>query len=654
MSDLSHRAAARSTPGRAASASQLKHPPRTPLALRVGVVGHRPDSKKRSTPDAASLRATCRTLLSHIQAGFSEVWVAHREDFCDTPPRDDGKPPGLRVVSSLAEGADQWLASESEQLGYEIQAVLPFERSEYRKDFTDDAVLNEYQRLLELATAVFELDGCRARAGDSYLAAARVLLNQTDLLIAIWDGKDAQGTGGTGQVVREALQRHVPTVWINWEAPAEWRLMTAGRQLLGQRVDVPGDVRLLTRQVTELLVPPAASQAAAKPHREDLRTAYFADRRRSWTPLGGWWNFFRDLVTGKPGALAIRVREFITETQKRWQQDWTGPRGEVEGRHSIPAEIIKWSEENYLPHYAWANQLSVYYANHFRSSFAWIYLLGALAVLLALIGKTAHVSHALELVFISAEVIVICIIIGLTWYGRRRRWHERWIDYRTLAERLRLVRFNSLLGGVWHNVNVPSHLATYGNPAATWMHWHARAVERAAGLPQVVVSPAYLSACRELVLYALIGEQGTYHKRNADRLGSVDHRLHRLGEMLFLATLIACVIHLAVASFSGWFGEAAEKWDRWLIFFAAFLPALGAAMAAIRSQGEFHRVVQRSRAMREELDQLRQAVAELPIRANELDSQLLQQAVEQATRLMYNEVLDWRIVFQDRPLVWPA
>jgi hypothetical protein len=37
-----------------------------------------------------------------------------------------------------------------------------------------------------------------------------------------------------------------------------------------------------------------------------------------------------------------------------------------------------------------------------------------------------------------------------------------------------------------------------------------------------------------------------------------------------------------------------------------------------------------------------------------LDSQLLQQAAERVTRLMYNEVLDWRIVFQDRPLVWPA
>src|SRR5262249_31411395 len=55
---------------------------------------------------------------------------------------------------------------------------------------------------------------------------------------------------------------------------------------------------------------------------------------------------------------------------------------------------------------------------------------------------------------------------------------------------------------------------------------------------------------------------------------------------------------------------------------------LGAAMAAVRSQGEFHRVVERSRAMRAELAQLRQAVANVPTRPDELNSQLLGQAVE--------------------------
>jgi hypothetical protein len=635
------------------AAASTAHPPRAPLVLRVGVTGHRPDPQKRSAPNVAALCEICRELLLRIQDTFAGVATIHHDLFDQAQLRQDGKPQGLRLISALAEGADQWVASEAVQLGYELQAVLPFERTEYEKDFTDPGVKDEHCQLREKATAVFELDGDRKHAGESYLAAGRVLLNQSDLLIALWDRQEAQGVGGTGQIVREALQRGIPTLWVNWNAPTDWQLLQPAWRLLEHSSDDQDNLKQLEKKVTELLLPTIIKHNGEKTAERDLRRDYFADRRRSRTLLGGWWNFFRDWLRGRPRRLTVRVPEFIPTTEEDWQEDWAG-RPDKKRQHKLSDSIIKWIKESYLSHYAWANQLSIYYANHYRSSFVWLYLLGAFAVLLALIGKTAAVSHLWELVFIMTEVVVICLIIGLTWYGRRRRWHERWIDYRTLAERLRLVRFNCLLGGVWQQASVPSHLATYGNPTAAWMHWHARAIERAAGLPNVVVNAEYLTACKELLLEALITDQEKYHQDNAARLRSVDHKLHRLGEGLFLATLAACASHFMVALYRDWFGQTFPVWDRWLMFGAAFLPALGAVMAAIRSQGEFHRVVERSRAMQEELAQLSQAVANVPVRPSELNSQLLQQAVEQTTRLMYNEVLDWRIVFQDRPLVWPA
>lgn len=632
----------------------VEHPPKPPLVLRVGVVGHRPDAKKRPMPDVKALDEICSKLLTHIQDTFAGVAEAHSDLFAESLSEQDGKPAGLRLISSLAEGADQWVASRAKTMGYELQVVLPFARAEYEKDFKDSKVLAEHRRLRGFATAVFELDGSRARAGESYLAAGRVLLNQTDLLIALWDGKESQGTGGTGQIVHEALHRGIPALWVNWEAPSDWHLMRPAWRLIQQPMDLQGDLRLLAEQVTELLLPPTADQNGEESSKPNPREDYYDDRRRSWTPLGGWWTFFRDLLRGKLSAVKIGVPQFLPVTKAGWDEDWYGRPDEEQREQPLPGGIITWVEDNYISHYAWANQLSIYNANNYRSSFVWTYLLGALAVLLALIGKTVPALHSVEPILIAAEVVVISIIIGLTWYGRRRRWHERWIDYRTLAERLRLERFNCLLGGLWQRATLPSHLATYGNPAATWMQWHARAVERAAGLPNLAVGSEYLSACRELLLEALISGQENYHNDNAKRLSTVDHRLHRWGEFLFLATLGACAFHLLVALREEWFGEMVEGWDRWLMFLAAFLPALGAAMAAIRSQGEFHRVVQRSRAMSDELQQLRQALANVPTRADELNSQLLQQAVERATRLMYNEVLDWRVVFQDRPLVWPA
>lgn len=634
--------------------ASMDRPPCAPLVLRVGVVGHRPDTEKRPSPDVAALCEITRKLLLQVQDNFAGVAMAQRDLFTVLPARPNGKPGGLRLISGLAEGADQWVAAEAAALGYEIHAVLPFSREEYENDFKTSPALAEHRRLREAATAVLELDGCRAREGDSYLAAGRVLLNQSDLLFALWDGEDAQGIGGTGQVVREALQRGIPTLWVNWKAPKDWKLLQPAWRLLQQVSDVKDGTKLLEQKVLELLLPPPSKHRSDRHAEKDLRESYFADRRRSWTFLGGWWNFFRDLLNGKPSILAIRVPNFISITQADWRRDWEGAPNEKKRQHNFSQHIKDWVEDNYLPHYAWANQLSIYYANHYRSSFVWTYLLGAFAVLLALMGSAATTSHKGESIFMIAEVLVICLIIILTWYGRRRRWHERWIDYRTVAERLRLARFNCLFGGVWQQANVPSHLATYGNPATTWMHWHARAVERAAGLPKVAVTTEYLLAAKELLLDALIIEQEKYHKKTVGRLRTVDHKLHRFGEGLFLATLVACLFHLFVTFYPP-FGEAAAlTWERWLIFFAAFPPALGAAMAAIRSQGEFQRVVQRSRAMREQLTQLGQAIANVPTRPNELNSQLLQQAVEQTTRLMYNEVLDWRIVFQDRPLVWPA
>ena len=650
-------------PSKSSPDEALQHPPRAPLVLRVGVVGHRPDPKKRPNPDVAALRETCRELLLHIQDTFGGVATSHRDLFAEPPARVEGNvegspPCGLRLVSALAEGADQWVAGEAQQLGYELQVVLPFERQEYEKDFDENA-RREHCRLRALASAVFELDGCRAHANASYLAAGLVVLNQSDLLIALWDGKDPQGVGGTGQIVQEALRRGIPIVWVNWASPSEWHIKRPAWRMLRQPVDLQGDLRLLTDEVIQLLLPPQAD--GDEPHGRDLREAYFCERRRSWTPLGGWWAFLRDLVCGKMKLPRMRVPNFISATREDWRKDWEG-RGEEDRHHKLPPAITRWIEKSYLASYAWANGLSVYYANNYRSSFLWIYLLGALAVFLALIAKTAIAktvqappgeasggSSLAEPLCIAAEVIAIAAIIFLTWYGRRRCWHERWIDYRTLAEQLRVAAFNSMLGGMWHQVRVPSHLATYGNPAATWMHWHARAVQRAAGLPNMVVSTEYLSGFKELLLQALIGGQENYHVENTKRLGPVDHRLRFFGEVLFLATFAACVTHFYVAR-----SDIPDSWDRWLTFCAAFLPALGAAVAAIRSQGEFHRVVRRSRGMGEELQQLREAVANLPVRSNELNSRLLQQAAEQTTRLMYNEVLDWRIVFQERPLVWPA
>jgi hypothetical protein len=39
-------------------------------------------------------------------------------------------------------------------------------------------------------------------------------VNNCDILVAIWDGKKAQGIGGTGDIVELARQKLLPVAWI--------------------------------------------------------------------------------------------------------------------------------------------------------------------------------------------------------------------------------------------------------------------------------------------------------------------------------------------------------------------------------------------------------------------------------------------------------
>ncbi len=627
--------------------------PHTPLVLHVGVTGHRPDpAKDRPIPAEDAIRRTLKTILLHIQDTFNGI-VRQQQDLFEVNPAAKTPSGQLRLISSLAEGPDQWAASEALKLGYELQAPLPFPRESYARDFPRGSrAEGDYPDLLTAATAVLELDGSDHHTGEDYLATGRVVLNQSDLLIAVWDGQPAHGTGGTGQIVCEALESGIPILWVRWAAPQAWSMQEPAPpwRFVEKPHDLGDDSKRLQDWIRRLLLPPKRQASTQGPAQVDLREEYFKELQRERSLLGGCWNCFRDLVSKGKLDFSFRIKPFEQKTAEKWNDEWRPVQG-------LPQDVVDWLNESFMVHYAWSNQLSVYYANLYRSSFLCNYLLGAAAVFFALFGFAAGLRHGGELTFIGAELLTIATIITLTAYGQRRRWHERWIDYRTLAEWLRLSRFLALLGGARLDANLPQHLATYGNPSSTWMHWHERAVRRKAGLPRSAVSPksvaigkSYLNGVKSCLVTVLIDKQLEYHEDNAERLRKIDGRLHRAALFLFSATFAACSLHLLVAA-SGWSGGAL---GRWLTFANAFLPALGGALAAIRSQGEMHRVAQRSLAMQEELDQLRQDVWSVPDREGERHSQRLQALAERTANLMLNETLDWRIVFRDRPLALPA
>ena len=656
-------------------------PPRAPLALRIGVTGHRTENvdpqtavRKRPAPDIKAIQATVKEVLEVIRVSFKGVADTNSHLFeittADTNQFGGGK---LRMVSALASGADQWVASEAVNLGFELQAILPFDQQEYLKDFTDKSDADAYLELLGKASAILELDG-RVRIDDSgkrkpdsqsYEAVGRALLNQTDLLIAVWDGQDAKGRGGTGQIVREALQNGIPVVWIPWNSPENWKLQNPSWRLLEEVADLSGECDRLSEMVEKLLLPPVENFQSDVESGRSLRNDYFAETQKRGNPHLGMWLLFRNLICGelfRKGGIkmaidAFSVKDFVSYELYKSEQFWySKPDAEGNRKSSIDNQLQSWITRNYTFHYAWANGLSMFYGDMHRSAILLNYLLGACAVFLALVCIALGISGKLQTGWIVAELFVILGILILTTRGRKRRWHQRWIDYRTLAEHIRLSRVTILLGGGSQQAIYEGHLSSYGNPSQTWMNWHYRAIERAAGIPQLKITGDYLSACQEIWRDGLVKGQIKYHQAAFNRFKRLDKRLHKTGDNLFIATLLACLIHLVhlwVES-DPRFNWIPHNSGRWMTVLCAFLPALGAAFAAIRSHIEVQRLAQRSKAMEESLLKLQAELARIPVSGNDLNSVKLRYHIDRISELMTNEMLDWRVVFQDRPLGLPV
>jgi hypothetical protein len=173
-------------------------PPSVPFVLAVGVTGHR---KEALPPDCESeLKARLRGLLEQLRSEAEGVRAANADHFANAPAR-------LLFVSPLADGADQIAAELALELGYELHAILPFARDQYRQDLHDEEARKRLDALLARATCTLELPGDTERELDAYVMAGRATVAHSDLLIAVWDGLPPRGRGGTGEVVAFAFDR---------------------------------------------------------------------------------------------------------------------------------------------------------------------------------------------------------------------------------------------------------------------------------------------------------------------------------------------------------------------------------------------------------------------------------------------------------------
>jgi hypothetical protein len=172
----------------APSPAPASSPPvgRLPLFNVVGFTGH------RQVADPAAAAAAIRDALEFLRREIPGEWIA---------------------LSSIADGGDRLFVQEAQAIGLSWHAILPLPRAEFARDFPP----GEWRAVEEqLATAghlrVISENGDRE---DAYLDCGIETVNGADVLLALWDGDQARGKGGTAEVVQYAKSIGKPVLIID-------------------------------------------------------------------------------------------------------------------------------------------------------------------------------------------------------------------------------------------------------------------------------------------------------------------------------------------------------------------------------------------------------------------------------------------------------
>jgi hypothetical protein len=501
------------------------------LAFHVGVSGH------RHLP-GADLKAIQAAAFSLFRALGDEATALHAADQTSADPLYALAPPRLRCVCGLAEGADSLLAAAALDAGWQLGAILPFPAEDYAADFAGDALAG-YRALLSQAATVCTLDGDRDSPA-AYADCGEMVAEQSDLLIAVWDGKPARGPGGTGDVVQHALARSLPVAILPPSGPAAVRWLNAA-----------GDTAVT---VEAALRRPAVDPVIA----------------RAWSAG----------PSGAPGWARSSLRAY--------------ERLMTAGRH-IPAlapgppAVFSPATRTLTDAFERADRLATEHATRYRAAGLMRYGLILPATVCSLLGW--YGAPWLQPLGNLGDFAILTFIL---YFSRKGWWglaHRRFVAFRAAAEQLRYARMLACLGAT-----VPTPGSQAG--AADWTAWYSRAAVREQGVVPLVFTPATVAAARDTVREEARG-QIAFLRVSATRFEAMALRLRRIGVALFLCGMVFSAVR-ALLLLAGARPEVLRGFNET----ALVLPAMAPVFLGLLSFNEYSTLATRYRAVAAELERL--------------------------------------------------
>ena len=369
------------------------------MKLTVGVTGHR-DLVKDELP---ALREQVRAFFLDLDA--------------DYPALD------LQILSPLAEGADQLVAEVALELDLPVIVPLPMRRDEYEKDFTDDGALERFQHLLAqceiitLPIADEDAGGTGVLLGTDrerqYAQMGIFISNHCQVLLALWDGKTGGAVGGTAGVVNYHLTAVMPGYSVAEESP---NLLADNENDLAYHIAVSRD----------------------RPDGEPVQGLDALDA--CWMSA----HFKRGDTKNMPAEYATmlqRLQEFNADFNK-YETQIKDEQGSL--LEDAPDQPLPGGSGLVNSLFGRTDWLAVHFQKRFNYGMIVTHVLAVVMGMVFIIYTEYNGPEFLLYLFLAMFGVGVLFYI----LGERRQWHRKYLDYRALAEGLRVQLYWSLAGVV--------------------------------------------------------------------------------------------------------------------------------------------------------------------------------------------------------------
>ena len=318
-------------------------------------------------------------------------------------------------MSALADGADRLAARAALKCGVELQVVLPMPAQEYKKDFSSVESKAEFDAFCDQAE-VLTL-AAPTRASDTrmssnqarnlcYANVGMFISAHCHILLAIWDGVYTDNLGGTSQIVYFHHYDRLPGV--SESVPRSSLFLTDDESELVYHISC-------SRQVAhDAAVPPLQQRwyttAPDVPASTDMPDRYINVFRRG------------DEYNGD-------IRRLLPDSAVSESAEMDAP--------DIPRRA---AAERIRAAFEVADPLANHFQKRVTITLAGIYSLAIFAGLAFIMYSELTGFDLLIYPFLA----FLLVNIALATVAKKREWHRKYLDYRVLAEGLRVQYYRAI------------------------------------------------------------------------------------------------------------------------------------------------------------------------------------------------------------------